>query len=52
MTTLPNGKPIDMEMLEVAMEDSNLTQRALARRKLRRFNGGSEACPGFSPCIA
>ncbi|GHO76945.1 hypothetical protein KSD_47160 [Ktedonobacter sp. SOSP1-85] len=25
MTTLPNGKPIDMEMLEVAMEDSNLT---------------------------
>jgi hypothetical protein len=25
MTTLPNGKPIDMEMLEVAMEDANLT---------------------------
>ena len=24
MTTLPNGKPIDMEMLGVAMEDSNL----------------------------
>jgi hypothetical protein len=25
MTTLPNGKPIDMDMLEVAMEDSDLT---------------------------
>ena len=27
MTTLPNGKPIDLEMLEVAMEDSDLTNR-------------------------
>ena len=27
MTTLPNGKPIDMDMLEVAMEDSDLTNR-------------------------
>lgn len=25
MATLPNGKPIDMEMLEVAMEDADLT---------------------------
>lgn len=24
MATLPNGKPIDMEMLEVAMEDGDL----------------------------
>jgi uncharacterized protein UPF0158 len=27
MATLPNGKPIDMDMLEVAMEDSDLTNR-------------------------
>jgi uncharacterized protein YjaG (DUF416 family) len=27
MTTLPNGKPIDMDMLEAAMEDSDLTNR-------------------------
>lgn len=25
MATLPNGKPIDMDMLEVAMEDSDLS---------------------------
>lgn len=25
MTTLPNGKPIDMDMLGTAMEDSDLT---------------------------
>jgi hypothetical protein len=27
MATLPNGKPIDMDMLEAAMEDSDLTNR-------------------------
>lgn len=27
MATLPNGKPIDMDMLEVAMEDSDLTNK-------------------------
>src|SRR6266568_3699012 len=27
MATLPNGKPIDMDMLETAMEDSDLTNR-------------------------
>ena len=27
MTTLPNGKPIDMVMLEAAMEDSNILNR-------------------------
>ena len=27
MTTLPNGKSIDMDMLEIAMEDSDLTNR-------------------------
>ena len=27
MMTLPNGKPIDLDMLETAMEDSNLANR-------------------------
>src|SRR5215469_4953701 len=27
MATLPNGKPIDMDMLETAMEDSDLANR-------------------------
>jgi hypothetical protein len=27
LATLPNGKPIDMDMLETAMEDSDLTNR-------------------------
>ena len=27
MLTLPNGKPIDLDVLELAMEDSNLTTR-------------------------
>ena len=27
MATLPNGKPIDMDMLEAAMEDADLTNR-------------------------
>ena len=27
MATLPNGNPIDMDMLELAMEDSDLTNR-------------------------
>jgi hypothetical protein len=27
MITLPNGKPVDLEMLEAAMEDSDLTTR-------------------------
>ena len=27
MTTLPNGKPIDLDMLEMAMEDSDLANR-------------------------
>ena len=27
MATLPNGKPIDEDMVEVAMEDSNLANR-------------------------
>ncbi len=27
MTTLPNGKPIDLEMLETAMEDADLANR-------------------------
>jgi hypothetical protein len=27
MTTLPNGKPIDMDALELAMQDSNLANR-------------------------
>jgi hypothetical protein len=27
MATLPNGEPIDMDMLEAAMEDSDLTNR-------------------------
>src|SRR5713101_2018616 len=27
VATLPNGKPIDMHMLETAMEDSDLTNR-------------------------
>ncbi|HEY6407849.1 MAG TPA: UPF0158 family protein, partial [Ktedonobacteraceae bacterium] len=27
MATLPHGKPIDMDMLEAAMEDSDLTNR-------------------------
>src|SRR5258706_14074928 len=27
MITLPNGKPIDLDMLETAMEDSNLANR-------------------------
>ena len=27
MNTLPNGNPIDMDMLETAMEDSDLSNR-------------------------
>ncbi|HEY1348758.1 MAG TPA: hypothetical protein VGF67_03930 [Ktedonobacteraceae bacterium] len=27
MMTLPNGKPIDLDMLETAMEDSELANR-------------------------
>jgi hypothetical protein len=27
MATLPNGKPINMDMLETAMEDSDLANR-------------------------
>ncbi len=27
MITLPNGKPIDLDMLETAMEDSDLANR-------------------------
>jgi hypothetical protein len=27
MATLPNGRPIDMDMLEIAMEDADLTNR-------------------------
>lgn len=27
MATLPNGKPIDMDMLETAMEDSDLANK-------------------------
>ena len=27
MITLPNGKPVDLDMLEAAMEDSDLTNR-------------------------
>jgi hypothetical protein len=27
MTTLPNGQSIDMDMLEIAMEDSDLVHR-------------------------
>src|SRR5690348_11679935 len=27
MTTLPNGNPIDMDMLAIAMEDADLTNR-------------------------